>query len=206
MLVGLPSPPCAPPRCLQSLLQTSCPLCRMTFKPNDVRRLHVDKATLPPDTPQSYPPDLETTDRARLFQTQLTRIIRGGATASDLYDVQSELKPWLSTQSPDDHADLRATYTLLYRFTQGKARLEEVEQTCSNLEAALKEEKAAREEERLVAAAKYDELEKRAFEERELLLGAEKALKDESARLQEECEDLRVKVREHAFASFDQFS
>ncbi|KAI0646300.1 hypothetical protein C8Q79DRAFT_659684 [Trametes meyenii] len=189
-------------RCLQSLLQTNCPLCRMPFKPNDVRRLHVDKASLPPDTPQSYPPDLEMTDRARQFQTQLTRIIRGGATASDLYDVQSELKPWLSTQRPDDHADLRATYTLLYRFTQGKVHLEEVEQTCSNLEAALEEEKVAREEERLTAAAKYDELEKRVFEERELT----EKVKDESARLREECEDLKAKVRGHAFVSFDQFS
>lgn len=67
-----------------------------------MRKVHVDKATLPPATPQSYPPDLESADRARQFQMQLTRMIRGGATASDLRDVQSELKPWLSTQGADD--------------------------------------------------------------------------------------------------------
>lgn len=67
-----------------------------------MRKVHVDKATLPPATPQLYPPDLESADRARQFQTQLTRMIRGGATASDLRDVQSELKPWLSTQGADD--------------------------------------------------------------------------------------------------------
>lgn len=89
-------------RCLQSLVRPSCPLCRTPFYDHDVRRLHVDKATLPSSTPLSYPPDLESVDRARQFQTQLTRMIRGGATASDLYEVQSELKPWLSTQEPDD--------------------------------------------------------------------------------------------------------
>ncbi|KAI0826627.1 hypothetical protein BC628DRAFT_1319753 [Trametes gibbosa] len=89
-------------RCLQSLVRPSCPLCRTPFFEQDVRRLHVDKATLPSSTPLSSPPDLESVDRARQFQTQLTRMIRGGATASDLYEVQSELKPWLSTQEPDD--------------------------------------------------------------------------------------------------------
>ncbi|KAI0360687.1 hypothetical protein OH77DRAFT_1393838 [Trametes cingulata] len=89
-------------RCLQSLVRPSCPLCRTHFDEHEVRRLHVDKATLPPATPQLCPPDLDAADRARQFQTQLTRMIRGGATASDLYEVQSELKPWLSTQGPDD--------------------------------------------------------------------------------------------------------
>ncbi|KAH9896860.1 hypothetical protein C8Q73DRAFT_429842 [Cubamyces lactineus] len=89
-------------RCLQSLIRPSCPLCRTPFQFSEVRRLHVDKATLPLATPQSSPPDLDSADRARQFQTQLTRIIRGGATASDMCVVQSELKPWLSTQRPED--------------------------------------------------------------------------------------------------------
>ncbi|OJT07075.1 hypothetical protein TRAPUB_2107 [Trametes pubescens] len=152
-----------------------------------MRKVHVDKATLPPATPQSYPPDLESADRARQFQTQLTRMIRGGATASDLHDVQSELKPWLSTQGADDHADLRATYTLLYRLLKGKQDLAEVEHHCADLKAQI-------EAERLVAAAKYEELEKRSFEERELLLNAEKALNEENARLRDEVEDLKFRL------------
>lgn len=89
------------------------------------------------------------------------------------------------TDLPLQHADLRATYTLLYRLLKGKQQLADVEQDCSDLRAKI-------EEERQIAAAKYDELEQRSFEERDLLLSAENALKEENARLRDECEELRV--------------
>ncbi|KAI0323349.1 hypothetical protein GY45DRAFT_1376390 [Cubamyces sp. BRFM 1775] len=181
-------------RCLQSLIRPSCPLCRTAFQFSEVRRLHVDKATLPPATPQSSPPDLDSADRARQFQTQLTRIIRGGATASDMSVVQSELKPWLSTQRPEDHADLRATYTLLYQFTKHKQALADVEQKCTILEEQL-------ENERQHAAADYEALEKQASEEREALLAAQNSLEEGNARLLKECEELRAKVCNYAFCN-----
>ncbi|KAI0371939.1 hypothetical protein BV20DRAFT_131242 [Pilatotrama ljubarskyi] len=186
-------------RCLQSLIRPSCPLCRTPFHELEVRRLHVDKATLPPATPQLCPPDLDAADRARQFQTQLTRMIRCGATASDLYEVQSELKPWLSTQGPDDHADLRATYTLLYRFFVGKQQLAVSEQLRSDLEAQVKKERED-------AAVKYADLEKNSLQDRELFLSIERNLKEENARLLSECETLKAKVCDYAFHGFDQFS
>ncbi len=93
-----------------------------------------------------------------------------------------ERRRWLTFQQ---HADLRATYTLLYRLLKGKQDLAEVEHHCADLKAQI-------EAERLVAAAKYEELEKRSFEERELLLNAEKALNEENARLRDEVEDLKL--------------
>lgn len=89
---------------------------------------------------------------------------------------------WLMS---NQHADLRATYTLLYRLLKGKQELADVEHHCSGLKAQI-------EAERLVAATKYEELEKRSFEERELLLEAEKALNEENARLREEVEELKL--------------
>ncbi|KAI0777676.1 hypothetical protein BD413DRAFT_186510 [Trametes elegans] len=176
-------------KCLSLLRHPYCPLCRTPFHTLDVRRLHVDQTTLLPKTPHVTTTALDSGERARQFQTKLTLMIRGGATATDLYEVQSELKPWLSTQGPNEHADLRATYTLLYSFVLGKQRTAAVEQQCSDLEAQL-------EEERRVATMKYDELEKMHFDEREVLLAKEQSLKDDNARLAAERDELKAKYED----------
>ena len=47
-------------------------------------------------------------------------------------------------------------------------------------------------EERDHAAAKYEELEQKAFDEREVLLTIEKNLKEEKDRLEQECDEWRA--------------
>ena len=106
--------------------------------------------------------------------------------------------------------DLRATVLLLHRHVdlQGKWRSAvDVEQTLKNqLEEERRDHSTKLEEElhrsdelnaklveeREAAAAKYDELLKRSFDEREVLLAAEAALKSENERLQNECDEWRA--------------
>ncbi|OSD08007.1 hypothetical protein PYCCODRAFT_377232 [Trametes coccinea BRFM310] len=86
--------------CMNSLERPYCPLCRAPIRGVDLRRLHVDKTNLPLTTPQSPPAELDSADRARQFQTQISRLIREGATASDWHEMHAELKSWLATQDP----------------------------------------------------------------------------------------------------------
>lgn len=104
------------------------------------------------------------------------------------------------------YLDLRASHTLLYRCTdlrgklaEEKRRVVDVEQTCSDLnarfDAQLEEElenfRRQLQEERDVAAAKYEELERRSFDEREVLLAAEKTLQEEKEAIKRECDLLK---------------
>lgn len=98
--------------------------------------------------------------------------------------------------------DLRAAYRLLYRYTniqnkhvEDKRRLADVEQACSDLKEQVEDLENEREElttklqeERDHAAVKYEELEQKSFEERELLLEAEKKLQEETEQLREQCD------------------
>ena len=95
------------------------------------------------------------------------------------------VSPRASFSDIEQHADLRATYTLLYQFTKHKQALADVEQKCTILEEQL-------ENERQQAAADYEALEKQASEEREALLAAQNSLEEGNARLLKECEELRV--------------
>ncbi|KAI9063653.1 hypothetical protein FKP32DRAFT_692164 [Trametes sanguinea] len=152
--------------CLNNLSRPHCPLCRATIRGVDIRRLHVDKTNLPLSTPQSPPAELESADRARQFQTQISRIIREGSTASDWHEMHAELKSWLATQDPGAHADLRATYTLVYRHFIGKQQLADVERQCADLDAQLKKE-------RQESAVWKAELEKKIAAEQEKVLAIE---------------------------------
>ena len=95
------------------------------------------------------------------------------------------MPPRASFSDIEQHADLRATYTLLYQFTKHKQALADVEQKCTILEEQL-------ENERQQAAADYEALEKQASEEREALLAAQNNLEEGNARLLKECEELRT--------------
>ena len=81
-------------------------------------------------------------------------------------------------------------------MAEERRRVGDVEQTCSDLKAQLEEElenlRRQLEDERDVAAAKYEELEQKSFDEREALLVVEKELQEDKERLRRECDEWRT--------------
>ncbi|KAI0746762.1 hypothetical protein C8Q80DRAFT_1105569 [Daedaleopsis nitida] len=85
--------------CLQSLPKPQCPLCRIDFGAQDVRRLHVDKTALPPSTPAFTSADLELlASHARKLQSAITRVVFEGASVNEFRELLSEVNAWLSMQ------------------------------------------------------------------------------------------------------------
>ncbi|CDO70090.1 hypothetical protein BN946_scf184806.g17 [Trametes cinnabarina] len=93
------------------------------------------------------------------------------------------------TADTSQHADLRATYTLLYRYTLGRQQLADAETRCSELEAQLQKE---RQESDILKAA----LERQNAAERELL-AVQRNLEEENTRLRAERNDWRTSDRKY---------
>lgn len=90
-------------RCVNSLPKPICPLCRTKFEPQDIRKLHIDRG----QTPRPPLASTETVDMAqslhdaRGYQTDITRIVRVGAPASELKALIDQCHIWLKNQPPD---------------------------------------------------------------------------------------------------------
>ena len=80
-----------------------CPLCRLPFHPSDARRLHVDKAALPPTTPLITSDELsESAFCARRLQSALSQVVLVGSSRDEFNNFVAEVRSWLSTQPTDE--------------------------------------------------------------------------------------------------------
>ncbi|KDQ53910.1 hypothetical protein JAAARDRAFT_136452 [Jaapia argillacea MUCL 33604] len=87
-------------RCLQSLTKLSCPLCRVKFEIPEVRRLHLDPAI--PLSPRTAVADLaKASPEVRRMQDAITRIVREGASLSDVKTTIDDIHLWLKGQPQD---------------------------------------------------------------------------------------------------------
>lgn len=89
--------------CLDSLPKSMCPLCRTGFEAGDIRRLHIDRAQTPltPTDPSRPDPDGESSQEAHRYQTDITRIVKAGAPASELRALIDNCHLWLKSQPHD---------------------------------------------------------------------------------------------------------
>ncbi|KAH9950759.1 hypothetical protein B0H21DRAFT_686080 [Amylocystis lapponica] len=167
-------------RCLQSLTRHCCPLCRTPFHIHEVRRLHIDKGGRSPSP--SLPVDstdlAELSSHARRLHNRITHIVREGASMSDVRDVLEEVRGWLLTQPPDEHADLRSVYLLLFRYTdlqyravEDKRALADIQRTCDDLKEQLQSERQA-------ADTKCQELSRQLSDEMDTAKAVEKSLRE----------------------------
>ncbi|EKM53232.1 uncharacterized protein PHACADRAFT_175627 [Phanerochaete carnosa HHB-10118-sp] len=176
-------------RCLRSLTRQSCPLCRTAFQYDDVRKLHIDKCSRPstplhhssaPGSPDSGYNEFPTP--ARDFQTQITHIVFDGAKATEVRDFLDEVRRWLSRQPSDEHADLRAAYLLLFKYTDLQYKVKEEKATIIDLRAEseeLKEKIRSGEE-------KYQDLAQKRVSEMEKAMSVERNLRDSYDRMDKE--------------------
>ncbi|KAH9920011.1 uncharacterized protein BXZ73DRAFT_52374 [Epithele typhae] len=88
--------------CLAMLPRRLCPLCRVPFDVEDIRKLHADKTAVPPSPPLA-PADLDPdASQARHLQTALTGLILEGASGMETAELMNSIRSWLLTQSPDE--------------------------------------------------------------------------------------------------------
>ncbi|OBZ78379.1 hypothetical protein A0H81_01986 [Grifola frondosa] len=154
-------------RCLQSLTRQCCPLCRTSFHPLDVRKLHVDKTRLPPSTPPPNPANLvELPSHARELQDQITRVVlKGAKTFSEVHDLI------------DEHADLRAAHLLLYRYADAQLKAAEDKDSLAKFDSRCQELIQNLQTERELSDARCEELSNERFE-KESALAREKSLQE----------------------------
>ncbi|KAG1723179.1 uncharacterized protein EDB91DRAFT_1351226 [Suillus paluster] len=99
--------------CLRSLSPSSCPLCRKTFEPERVKKLHL-----------ANPPELDNAEQDAInthssLLLQRVAIISGEDTPeADVVEVVTEVQEWLQSQpdDPNSHIPLRAAVSSLQRY------------------------------------------------------------------------------------------
>jgi hypothetical protein len=93
-----------PYSCIDSLPKPICPLCRTRFESEDIRKLHIDRGQtphiplLPFDESSESDEDDEISQEARTYQTDITRIVKEGAPASELRALIDRCHIWLKSQ------------------------------------------------------------------------------------------------------------
>ncbi|KAF8132537.1 hypothetical protein EV363DRAFT_1216234 [Boletus edulis] len=124
--------------CLRNLSPSACPLCRKTFQPDRLKKLHV-----------AGPPELDGVPEA-LIEVEATQLLQRVALASgedvpdvEIIEVVTHVEEWLSTNSADEypHRPLRAALTTLQRY---KALQERNERDYAEYRRARRELKAYR--------------------------------------------------------------
>ncbi|KAI0929400.1 hypothetical protein AcW1_009912 [Taiwanofungus camphoratus] len=181
-------------RCLQSLSRQCCPLCRTPFVLSDARKLHIDKGSRPPTPPSSLQTySSEAHCHARHLHDCITRIVREGAPSTEVRDVIEDVREWLLTQPPDEHADLRSAYLLLFRYTdlqykavEEKHTLPELQRTCQDLKEQLRSERED-------ATARYEDLCRMRIDEQETAKAVEKSLREHHSKAEKDW-NLRLEV------------
>lgn len=213
--------------CIESLAKPICPLCRTMFEDGDVRKLHVDRTQSPrvPLLTTGSPPNsaavpvpsrsptgssispTASSQEARRYQHDITRIVKEGAPASELGTLISRCHMWLKTQAPDQvttslslfpssfrvadnrldpqHEDLRISFLLLYNLTETQRKLaaeaeavRSLRTECEELKRQFDVENRQLKAERDVAIKKYAELEETRADERETALAVENSLRE----------------------------
>jgi len=174
--------------CLDSLPKLICPLCRTEFDARDIRKLHIDRAQTPriglvTSTEPTSDSEVESTQGARKYQSDITRIVKHGAPASDLRALIDKCHIWLKTQPHEEHEDLRVSFLLLYNLTETQRKLaaetetiRELQEECGTLQTRIDTEREAAEQ-------KYLELERSCADEKETALAVEKSLRDHYEKL-----------------------
>ncbi|KZT25972.1 hypothetical protein NEOLEDRAFT_294554 [Neolentinus lepideus HHB14362 ss-1] len=120
-------------RCLQSLTRLICPLCRTTFDPTGIRRLHVDKSvqSISATTVAAVTPavaDPEVVGDVRRLEDKIDHIVLEGASLTDVRNTIDEVHAWLKSQPKEEqHRDLRASHRLLYRVTEDRTIITNME-------------------------------------------------------------------------------
>ncbi|KAI0685364.1 hypothetical protein BC835DRAFT_526699 [Cytidiella melzeri] len=179
-------------RCLRSLTKQSCPLCRTGFHGHDVRKLHVDdsgRSTSPSD-PSSQPSSPsrdesltqlqdESLATARDFQARITRIVTDGASSNTkVRDILDDMRDWLDTQDPEKHADLRASWVMLFKYANVKYKFKDSKDTIASLQQDMEDLKEKMRAERESAEARYHELSQKRVSEMETAMAVERSLRD----------------------------
>ncbi|TFK50337.1 hypothetical protein OE88DRAFT_240660 [Heliocybe sulcata] len=131
-------------RCLQSLTRLICPLCRTTFDPIEIRKLHIDKAVQPISatavaaaTPATADP--EVVEDVRRLQDKIDHIVLEGASLTDVRNTIDETHAWLKSRPKEEHRDLRASHRLLYRVTEDRSIIANLEKKEEEMKVRLVE-------------------------------------------------------------------
>ncbi|TDL20306.1 hypothetical protein BD410DRAFT_377237 [Rickenella mellea] len=177
-------------RCLQSLEHRRCPLCREPFQPFDVRKLHFDASAAPSSRPVSASnPSLHSThgadmgstsEHALLLQQRITEIVRessvpSGVSQHNVQDLLEDVHRFLSSEPADRHADLRAAFLLLYRFTETLSKCLQLERSITDIRA----QKAQYEQTTLEVEKKCQELQKKNQDEKSNWRAIETCLREQ---------------------------
>ncbi|KAF8547679.1 hypothetical protein OG21DRAFT_1490004 [Imleria badia] len=161
--------------CLRNLSPSACPLCRKSFQPDRVKKLHV-----------AGPPELDGATEATI-EAEATQLLQRVALVSgddvpdvEIIEVVTEVEEWLSSNSADDnsHRPLRVSLAALQRY---KALQERNERDHAEYRRVRRELKAYRRN------AHQDSKTSRAVEES----GADALENRELSRLQAEIDSLR---------------
>jgi hypothetical protein len=129
---------------------------------------------------------VEYSHEARRYQTDITRIVKVGAPASELRVLIDQCHIWLKTQPHDQHEDLRVSFLLLYNLTETQRKLGVESESVRGLWADCEKLRVQIDSERDAAERKYAELERSSVDEKETALAIEKSLRDHYRQLDEE--------------------
>ncbi|KAF7792666.1 hypothetical protein EIP86_003763 [Pleurotus ostreatoroseus] len=155
----------------------------LSFSEQDVRRLLVDK-TSQPGSPIHFDvkdefADLDADSSAAVsLRNRITRIVLDGGKATDVRDLLDEVRNWLGERTPAQHADLRAAYLLLFKYTDLQYKVKEEKAVIAELKQENEELTEQIRVERERADAKYQELSKKRMDEMETAMNVERNLRD----------------------------
>ncbi|THG96726.1 hypothetical protein EW026_g5155 [Hermanssonia centrifuga] len=119
----------------------------------------------------------------RTLRGRITRIVLDGAKASEVRDFIDEVRGWLSTQPAVEHADLRAAYLLLFKYTDLQYKVKEEKAVIAELQQHCEDLKEKIHAERELADVKYQELSQKRMDEMETAMAVERNLRERFDRM-----------------------
>ncbi|KAF9067922.1 hypothetical protein BDP27DRAFT_855210 [Rhodocollybia butyracea] len=157
--------------CLHHITRQTCPLCRISFDPRSIVKLHLDFPSNPPAESEADSTSAE--QEARSLHERIAAVANAGTTEANLRALISECKTFLSNHPRNLFQDLRVSLRMIAYLCEVKSTLRSQNQTVDSyreqlegsrteyeeLQRRLSEVDGARKE--AVSARKKAEVEKR---------------------------------------------